>query len=96
MVATGGHGLAASGGVNASVLPPELFCAANVPSYAHRVDNPDVYDWCVVPGTAYDVVLFGSLAVVLACLLVSKLNTLLVLIAGVQLRARAACTHRRA
>jgi hypothetical protein len=40
------------------------------------------YDWCVVPGTSYDVVLFGGLAVVLACLLQSKLNTLMVLAAG--------------
>jgi hypothetical protein len=83
MVAAGGHGgLAASAGLNASALPPALFCHAHYVSYTHRVDHTDVYNWCIVPGTAYDVTLFGGLAVVLACLLVSKLNTLLVLIAG--------------
>ena len=35
-----------------------------------------------MPGTSYDVVLFGGLAVVLACLLQGKLNTLMVLAAG--------------
>jgi hypothetical protein len=40
------------------------------------------YNWCLVPGTSYDVVLFGGLAVVLSCLLQGKLNTLMVLAAG--------------
>lgn len=44
------------------------------------------YDWCTVPDSSYDVVLFGGLAVVLACLLQGKLNTLMVLVAGNQLR----------
>jgi hypothetical protein len=35
-----------------------------------------------VPNSSYDVVLFGGLAVVLACLLQGKLNTLMVLVAG--------------
>lgn len=40
------------------------------------------YNWCIVPNTSYDVVLFGGVAVVLACLLQGKLNTLMVLLAG--------------
>lgn len=36
-----------------------------------------------MPNTSYDVTLFGGLAVVLACLFQGKLNTLMVLSAGV-------------
>jgi hypothetical protein len=46
------------------------------------VHNADYYNWCVTPNTSYDVTLFGGLAVVLACLLQGKLNTLMVLCAG--------------
>jgi hypothetical protein len=42
----------------------------------------DSYNFCIVPNSSYDVVLFGGLAVVLACLLQGKLNTLMVLVAG--------------
>jgi hypothetical protein len=42
----------------------------------------DSYNFCIVPNSSYDVTLFGGLAVVLACLLQGKLNTLMVLVAG--------------
>eukprot|EP00879_Flechtneria_rotunda_P004544 GHRR01004799.1.p1 GENE.GHRR01004799.1~~GHRR01004799.1.p1 ORF type:complete len:1688 (+),score=648.93 GHRR01004799.1:153-5216(+) len=66
---------------------PDTFCLAQPVSYYYRVDNPGAYDWCVVPNTSYDVVLFGGLAVVMACLLQGKLNTLMVLVAGAALMA---------
>jgi hypothetical protein len=40
------------------------------------------YNWCIVPHSSYDVVLFGGLAVVLACMLQGRLSSLLVLLAG--------------
>eukprot|EP00878_Enallax_costatus_P002544 GHUV01002726.1.p1 GENE.GHUV01002726.1~~GHUV01002726.1.p1 ORF type:complete len:958 (+),score=224.31 GHUV01002726.1:205-3078(+) len=68
-------------------VPPELFCYTQNVSYSHRVDNRGSYDWCIVPNSSYDVVLFGGLAVVLACLLQGKLNTLMVLVAGAVIMA---------
>jgi hypothetical protein len=53
-----------------------LLCAAGAAASA------DSYNFCIVPNSSYDVVLFGGLAVVLACLLQGKLNTLMVLVAG--------------
>lgn len=43
---------------------------------------PDAFNWCIVPDSSYDVFLFGGLAVVVACLLVGKLASLFVLLAG--------------
>jgi hypothetical protein len=44
--------------------------------------SADAYNWCIVPHSSYDVVLFGGLAVVLACMLQGRLSSLLVLLAG--------------
>jgi hypothetical protein len=46
----------------------------------------DAYNWCIVPSSSYDVVLFGGLAVVIACLLQGKLASLMVLLAGAPVR----------
>ena len=42
----------------------------------------DAYNWCVVPDTSYDVILFPAIAVVLACLFQGRYSTTLVLLAG--------------
>jgi hypothetical protein len=47
-----------------------------------RICVADAYNWCIVPESSYDVVLFGGLAVVLACMLHGKLASLMVLLAG--------------
>ncbi|KAK9789036.1 hypothetical protein WJX73_003859 [Symbiochloris irregularis] len=51
-------------------------------TWQHRVDNPVVYDWCVVPETSFDVLFVPGIAVVLACLLQNRQQTTLVLIIG--------------
>lgn len=40
------------------------------------------YDWCTVPDSGYDALLFPAIAVVLACLFQGRMSTTLVLIAG--------------
>ena len=64
-------------------------CPSRLPSPAPDRPRPAVlswppvaYNWCIVPESSYDVVLFGGLAVVLACMLQGKLASLVVLIAG--------------
>ena len=52
-------------------------------SYAHRVDDPDKFNWCSVPRSAPDAFLFAALAVLVACCLHwSSLSAVLVLLAG--------------
>ncbi|KAF8065728.1 NHX8 [Scenedesmus sp. PABB004] len=82
-----GAGGAALPGVDPASVPSGLFCYTQDVSYSHRVDNPGQYNWCIVPSSSYDVTLFGGVAVVLACLLQGKLNTLMVLVAGAVLMA---------
>ena len=43
------------------------------------------YDWCTVPESGYDALLFPAIAVVLACLFQGRYSTTLVLIAGADL-----------
>jgi hypothetical protein len=40
------------------------------------------YDWCTIPESGYDALLFPAIAVVLACLLQGRMSTTLVLIIG--------------
>ncbi|KAG2490363.1 hypothetical protein HYH03_011165 [Edaphochlamys debaryana] len=57
-------------------------CAnANV-TYDHRVDNPDNYNWCFVPDSAYDAVLFAGVALLVACVVSGRLSAVWVLVAG--------------
>ena len=42
----------------------------------------DDYDWCTIPDSGYDALLFPAIAVVLACLLQGRMSTTLVLIIG--------------
>lgn len=42
----------------------------------------DHFNWCTVPGKAYDATLFAGFAVLCACLLQGKFSALWVLLAG--------------
>jgi len=49
----------------------------------HCIPPPsDAYNWCIVPSSSYDVVLFGGLAVVFACMVQGKLASLIVMLGG--------------
>ena len=43
------------------------------------------YDWCIVPDSGYDVIVFAGVAVVVACLFRGKFSNLMILIAGLAL-----------
>lgn len=62
--------------------PPLKDCKAA--TYGHRVDDPDNFNFCVVPHTGYDAVLFAGIAIVAACILRGKFSALYVLLAGTQ------------
>ena len=47
-----------------------------------RLCRADNYNWCTVPGSGYDAILFAAIAVVFACLLQGQFSALYVLIAG--------------
>ena len=42
----------------------------------------DVYNWCVVPHTSFDVFFVPGVAIILACLLQNRLSTTMVLVIG--------------
>lgn len=42
----------------------------------------EAYDWCVVPDSGYDAVLFAGVAVLAACCLQGKFSALWILLAG--------------
>ena len=44
----------------------------------------EVYNWCVVPETNFDVLFVPGIAIILACLLQNRVQTTLVLIIGMQ------------
>lgn len=52
------------------------------PTYAHRVDDPNSYNFCPVPNSGQDAILYAALALVAACLLQGRLSALWVFIAG--------------
>ncbi|KAI8472713.1 MAG: Sodium/hydrogen exchanger family-domain-containing protein [Monoraphidium minutum] len=86
-VGGGGDAAAAHGGGHGSSDSYEAImqCMNDTVTYEHRVNNPVAYNWCIVPESSYDVVLFGGLAVVLACMLQGKLASVIVLLAGAAL-----------
>lgn len=51
-------------------------------SYHHRIDDPDRYNYCPIPESGEDAVLFASLGLLLAALLSGRLSALWVFIAG--------------
>lgn len=42
----------------------------------------DEYDWCVVPDSGYDVIVFAGVAVVVSCLFRGRFSNLMILVAG--------------
>ena len=40
------------------------------------------YDWCIVPESGYDVIVFAGIAVLVACCFRGKFSNLMILIAG--------------
>ncbi|GIL78699.1 hypothetical protein Vretifemale_8066, partial [Volvox reticuliferus] len=57
-------------------------CANENVTYAHRVDDPANYNWCIVPESAYDAVLFAGVALLVACVVSGRLSAVWVLVAG--------------
>lgn len=58
-------------------------CEVSNVTYDHRVDNPDMYNFCPVPGGGEDSFLFAAIAVIAVCLLhFSSLSAVLVLVCG--------------
>eukprot|EP00884_Botryococcus_braunii_P001577 jgi/Botrbrau1/1141/Bobra.0162s0032.1 len=63
------------------VFAPPLKECENA-TYRHRIDDPDNYNFCVVPHTGYDALLFAGIAIIAACVLRGKFSALYVLLAG--------------
>ena len=42
----------------------------------------DEYDWCIVPDSGYDVIVFAGIAVIVACCFRGKFSNLMILVAG--------------
>ena len=64
------------------------------------------YDWCTVPDSGYDVIVFAGIAVLVACCFRGKFSNLMILIAGMheavanavktlQAGVTLSCAHRR-
>ncbi|MEW5312414.1 MAG: hypothetical protein WDW38_004051 [Sanguina aurantia] len=51
-------------------------------SYSNRVDNPDGYNWCLVPDGGADAVFFAGVAIVAMCLANPRWDALITLVAG--------------
>ena len=54
-----------------------------------RVCSAGEYDWCIVPDSGYDVIVFAGIAVLVACCFRGKFSNLMILIAGME---RSCCT----
>ena len=54
---------------------------ANV-SYEHRVQDVEKYNWCVVPHSGSDAVLFVSTALLASCICSGQLSALYILLLG--------------
>lgn len=58
-------------------------CEQSHPTYWHRVDDPDSYNFCPVDGGSTDAFLFASLSIIIASLLhFSRMSAVLVLFMG--------------
>lgn len=44
--------------------------------------SADNYDWCIVPDSGYDIIVFAGVAVIISCLFRGKFSNLMILIAG--------------
>ena len=67
---------------DSSPLVKPFSCAnANV-SYANRVDDPTHFNFCTVPDSAYDAVLFAAVALLVAASASVRMSALNVLLVG--------------
>ncbi|KAG1661624.1 hypothetical protein FOA52_002854 [Chlamydomonas sp. UWO 241] len=51
-------------------------------SYDNRVDNPDAYNFCLVPNGGVDAVFFAAMSILVMCLVVPRWDALMTLIVG--------------
>lgn len=66
---------------NSFLWTPSICLLSNV-SYAHRVDQPESYNYCTVPQHGTDAFLFASLALLAGACALGKLAVVWVLLAG--------------
>ncbi|KAG1668999.1 hypothetical protein FOA52_000592 [Chlamydomonas sp. UWO 241] len=57
-------------------------CSLGNVSYEHRVDNPDAYNFCLVPNGGVDAVFFAAMGILVMCLVVPRWDALMTLIVG--------------
>ena len=57
-------------------------CAAANVTYEHRVNDKSNYNWCVVPNSGSDAILFISVAILLSCICSGQLAALYILLLG--------------
>ena len=64
------------------VLKTAAECAAANVTYEHRVNDKSNYNWCIVPHSGSDAVLFISVAILLSCICSGQLAALYILLLG--------------
>lgn len=70
---------------DSSEMGKHFTCATENVSYANRVDDPSHYNFCIVPDSAYDAVLFAAVALLVATAASVRMSALNVLLVGKQL-----------
>ncbi|KAL6750873.1 Sodium/hydrogen exchanger family-domain-containing protein [Haematococcus lacustris] len=68
------------GGGTAS--PAFEFCSNQSVSYTQRIDNPDGWNWCLVPDGGFDAVFFAGMAITVMCMASPRWDALISLLAG--------------
>lgn len=66
-------------------LPFMLSLVSDTPRQSSA--SADNYDWCIVPDSGYDIIVFAGVAVVVSCLFRGKFSNLMILVAGTTCRA---------
>ena len=54
--------------------------------HGSRLLCADNYDWCIVPDSGFDIIVFAGVAVVVSCLFRGKFSNLMILVAGTTCR----------
>ncbi len=57
-------------------------CASANVTYSHRVQDKEKYNWCTVPDSGSDAVLFISIAILASCICSGQLSALYILLLG--------------
>ncbi|CAL5219904.1 g1831 [Coccomyxa viridis] len=60
----------------------ENVCTEHTATYSYHWNDQESYNWCTVPDSSYDVLLFPAIGVTLACLFQGRFSTTAVLIIG--------------